>query len=101
MSSDKTNTMNKLLLAFLFSLLALVTSGNAFAQAASDAASGDRRPRQRTTSCSGAGRSRPNGPAEISSREGKSARASFTLRAKRARAPASPMSGARRAKSFS
>ena len=40
MSPDKTNTMNKHLLAFLFSLLALVTSGNAFAQAASDAASG-------------------------------------------------------------
>ncbi|MEO7114575.1 MAG: ammonia channel protein, partial [Caldimonas sp.] len=32
--------MNKLLLAFLFSLLALVTSGSAFAQAVSDAASG-------------------------------------------------------------
>ena len=40
MSPDKTNTMNKLLLSFLFSLLALLTSGNAFAQAASDAASG-------------------------------------------------------------
>jgi len=38
---DKNNTMNKLLIAFLFGLLALVAGGNALAQgAASDAASG-------------------------------------------------------------
>ena len=41
MRHDKNNIMNKLLLALLFGLLALVAGGNAFAQgAASDAASG-------------------------------------------------------------
>ena len=41
MRPDKNNTMNKLLIAFLFGLLALVAGGNALAQgAASDAASG-------------------------------------------------------------